>query len=266
MDFDPATIQVHFRPGRFKLSEKMDQLRREIDELGGVDLVIVDGSTAFFEGDDENSNAQAGAHAVRLRELTTLKGEPSVLVLCHPPKNAGDDNLQPRGAGAMIAEWDGNLSATKDGSVTTIHWQIKIRGPDFAPLSLLLRTVAMLDILTSYLGNAATRTEWLVEIQKRFTDRRRRLRRGWSEISIDRKITKLEKLGLITGGRGLGEHYSAVIIPQPKSLFGFAGAANDSGPSSTCKLPTNENASDCHSGFVDVLMAAKQQLSKSSAA
>ena len=141
MDFDPATIPVYFRPGRFKLSVKMDQLRREVDGLGGVDLIIVDGSTAFFEGDDENSNVQAGIHAVRLRELTTLKGEPGVLVLCHPPKNAADDNLQPRGAGAMIAEWDGNLTATKDGSVTTIHWQIKIRGPDFAPLSFLLRTV-----------------------------------------------------------------------------------------------------------------------------
>jgi hypothetical protein len=141
MDFDVETIPVHFRRGRFKLSKKMDQLRVEVDELGGVDFIIVDGSTAFFEGDDENSNAQAGAHAIRLRELTTLKGEPGVLVLCHPPKNAGDDNLQPRGGGAMIAEWDGNLTATKDGSVTTIHWQIKIRGPDFAPLSFLLRTV-----------------------------------------------------------------------------------------------------------------------------
>jgi AAA domain/Primase C terminal 2 (PriCT-2) len=141
MDFDPATIPVYFRPGRFKLSGKMDQLRAEVDELGGVDLIVVDGSTAFFEGDDENSNVQAGTHAVRLRELTTLKGEPGVLVLCHPPKNAGDDNLQPRGAGAMIAEWDGNLTATKDGAVTTIHWQIKIRGPDFAPLSFFLRTV-----------------------------------------------------------------------------------------------------------------------------
>jgi hypothetical protein len=141
VDFDPATIPVFFRRGRLKLSGRMDQLRAEVAQLGGVDFIVVDGSTAFFEGDDENSNAQAGAHAVRLRELTTLKGEPGVLVLCHPPKNAGDDNLQPRGAGAMIAEWDGNLIATKDGSVTTIHWQIKIRGPDFAPLSLLLRTV-----------------------------------------------------------------------------------------------------------------------------
>jgi hypothetical protein len=141
MDFDPATIPVYFKAGRFKLSEDMDRLRREIDVLGGVDLIIVDGSTAFYEGDDENSNAQASEHAVRLRVLTTVKGEPGVLVLCHPAKNAGDDNLQPRGGGALIAEWDGNLTATKDGSVTTIHWQFKIRGPDFAPVNFLLRTV-----------------------------------------------------------------------------------------------------------------------------
>jgi hypothetical protein len=141
MDFDPKTIPVHFRPGRFLLSGKMEQLRREIEALGGVDLIIIDSSAAFFEGDDENSNAQAGVHARRLRELTKFKGEPCVLVLCHPPKNAGDDNLQPRGAGALIAEWDGNLTATKDGSVTTIHYQIKIRGPDFSPISFLLRNV-----------------------------------------------------------------------------------------------------------------------------
>ena len=41
----------------------------------------------------------------------------------------------------MIAEWDGNLTATKDGSVTTIHWHLKIRGPDFAPVTFLLRSV-----------------------------------------------------------------------------------------------------------------------------
>jgi hypothetical protein len=141
MDFDPATIPVYFKAGRFKLSEDMDQLRREIDDLGGADLIIVDGSTAFYEGDDENSNTQASEHAVRLRVLTTVKGKPGVLVLCHPPKNAGDDNLQPRGGGALIAEWDGNLTATKDGSVTTIHWAFKIRGPDFVPVNFLLRTV-----------------------------------------------------------------------------------------------------------------------------
>ena len=152
MDFDPKTIPVHFRPGRFKLSGKMERLRHEVDALSGVDFIIIDSSAAFFEGDDENSNAQAGVHACRLRELTKFKGEPCVLVLCHPPKNAGDDNLQPRGAGAMIAEWDGNLTATKDGSVTTIHYQIKIRGPDFSPISFLLRNVTH-ERLVSKRGN-----------------------------------------------------------------------------------------------------------------
>jgi len=108
----------------------------------------------------------------------------------------------------------------------------------------------MLDLLTGYLGNNATRTEWMVEIQKRFTGRNGKLRRGWSSFSIDRKITKLEKLGLITGGRGYGLSYSAVALVHSRQL------------ASTSELPANESAS----GFLDVLNAAKLQLdgSKSS--
>jgi hypothetical protein len=105
----------------------------------------------------------------------------------------------------------------------------------------------MLDLLMGYLGNNATRTEWMVEIQKRFTGRNGKLRRGWSSFSIDRKITKLEKMGLITGGRGYGVSYSAVAPAQPRQL------------ASTSELPANENVSDCNS-FLDVLEAAKQQL------
>jgi hypothetical protein len=108
---------------------------------------------------------------------------------------------------------------------------------------------AMLDLLTGYLGNNATRTEWMVEIQKRFTNRNGKLRRGWSNDSFDRKVNKLEKLGLITGGRGQGEYYSAVAIAQPVSVA--LGR----------KLAANENASDCDS-FLDLLKAAEQQLLK----
>jgi len=64
-----------------------------------------------------------------------------VLVACHPPKNAADDNMQPRGGGAFLAEIDGNLTAKRDDSVVEVHWQGKFRGPDFAPLSFQLRTV-----------------------------------------------------------------------------------------------------------------------------
>jgi hypothetical protein len=103
----------------------------------------------------------------------------------------------------------------------------------------------MLDLLAGYLGNNATRTEWLVEIQRRFTGRDGKLRRGWSDDAIDCKIRKLEAMGYIIGGRGRGEYYSAVVARE---------------------LPANENASDCNSSFLDVLNAAKLQLdgSKSS--
>jgi hypothetical protein len=117
----------------------------------------------------------------------------------------------------------------------------------------------MLDILTGYLGNAATRTEWVMEIQKRFTSRRK-LRRGWSDDRIDVKIRKLEEMGLITGGRGLGMYYSAVTTAQPKTeqtqpntLLGLAGDADGTKPVCTREIPVNE-------GFLGVLNAAKLQL------
>jgi hypothetical protein len=123
----------------------------------------------------------------------------------------------------------------------------------------------MLDLLTGYLGNNATRTEWLVEIQRRFTNRGK-LRRGWSDDSIDRKIHKLQQMGLIIGGRGFGAYYSAVAPAEPRteqtrpnSLLGFAGGADDTEPAFTREVPVNES-------LLDVLNAAKLQLSKPSAA
>jgi hypothetical protein len=101
----------------------------------------------------------------------------------------------------------------------------------------------MLDILTGYFANAACRTEWHTEIQKRFTHRRK-LKRGWSKYSIDRKIHKLEHMGLITGGRGYGVSYSAVLPAQPGQT------------ASSRKLV----ADSTEPGLLDVLNAAKLQL------
>lgn len=141
MQFDRNEIDVHWIEGVFKLSEAFEQIRREVQELGGVDFIIIDSSAAFFEGDDENNNKQQAVHAKRLRDLTLLPGGPCVLVLCHPPKNAGDDNLQPRGGGSYVAEMDGNLTVTKEDMAVELHWQNKLRGPDFAPVNFLLRSV-----------------------------------------------------------------------------------------------------------------------------
>jgi hypothetical protein len=141
MDFDIGAIDVHFIPGTFKISQLIERVRLEAEALGGVSFVIVDTSAAFFEGEEENSNVQQGAHARRLRGLVNLPGGPCVVVACHPTKNAADDNLSPRGGGAFIAEMDGNLTGTKDDMAVELHWQGKFRGPDFAPLTFMLRTV-----------------------------------------------------------------------------------------------------------------------------
>jgi len=142
MQFDRNEIDVHWIEGVFRISEGFEQLRREVEELGDVDFIVIDSSAAFFEGDDENNNKQQAIHAKRLRDLTHLPGGPCVLVLCHPPKNASDDNLQPRGGGSYVAEMDGNLTVTKDDMAVELHWQTKLRGPDFAPVNFLLRSDA----------------------------------------------------------------------------------------------------------------------------
>lgn len=149
MDFDVETIDVHFIPGAFKVSELRDAIRDQIEQIGDVTLILVDTSAAFFEGDNENDNRQLGEHARRLRSLTEMPGGPCVLVACHPTKNAGDDNLQPRGGGSFIAEVDGNFTARKDDSAIEVHTQGKFRGPEFAPLTFQLRTVTHQDLKDS---------------------------------------------------------------------------------------------------------------------
>jgi hypothetical protein len=102
--------------------------------------LIIDTSAAYFEGDDENSNVQLGRHASQMRELR-LPGGPTTIINCHPTKNATDDNLLPRGAGAFLAEVDGNLTLKLDDTAIEMHWQGKFRGADFAPISFELCTV-----------------------------------------------------------------------------------------------------------------------------
>jgi hypothetical protein len=131
---------VYFVPGVFKFSQIGERIRDEM-ATRELALVVVDTSAAYFETDDENSNTQVGNHARRLRQLVQLEGGPTVLVCCHPVKHAGEDNLLPRGGGAFLAEVDGNLTARKNNSAVELHWQGKFRGPDFAPMSFLLKTV-----------------------------------------------------------------------------------------------------------------------------
>jgi hypothetical protein len=141
--FDDDYDRVSFIPGTFSIEAMRARIEAEIKQIGGVDLVIVDTSAAYFNGKDELSNAEMGAHARLLRTLTTLPGGPCVLVLCHPVKHVLDaSQLLPRGGGAFLAEVDGNLTLWKhDGVLLDLHHSDKLRGPGFEPITLRLETI-----------------------------------------------------------------------------------------------------------------------------
>ncbi len=132
-------------PGGFPMTEdEATALKRDIAYLGvPLSLIVGDTASSFFPGDDENSNVQVGAYARTLRGFTECEGNPAVVALCHPVKNATHGNLLPRGGGAFLNELDGNLTLWSDnpGEITELHWQGKIRGPDFSPFGYSLHPV-----------------------------------------------------------------------------------------------------------------------------
>lgn len=136
---DPEKIDVYFMPFRKDLSDEeiREQIDAEAKEHGPFSLLIVDTSASYYSGDDENDNVKLGGHARLLRTFVDLPGGPTVLVTCHPIKNANMDNLLPRGGGAFLAEVDGNLAGIYDGGtkVVEVTTHGKFRGPEFAPFS-----------------------------------------------------------------------------------------------------------------------------------
>ena len=133
-----AEVDMHLTDERFTARRMQPGLiGDQVARIGGVDLVIVDTAAAFFEGTDENSNAEMQRYAGELRALTELPGHPAVVIPCHPIKNPTKDNCLPRGGGAFVAELDGNLRlwSDDDGETCELHWCGKLRGPGFEPLA-----------------------------------------------------------------------------------------------------------------------------------
>jgi hypothetical protein len=142
-NFDADTIPVFFTTGVYRISQMSEHLIAEANRLGGdFGTVIVDTGPAFFEGDDESSRRQMQTHARMFRDLTDkIPGNPTVVVLCHPVKNATDDNLVPAGGGNFLNEIDGNLVTCADDAGIAMHWQGKWRGVEFNPLHFVTRQV-----------------------------------------------------------------------------------------------------------------------------
>jgi AAA domain len=133
LGFDASAIDVHFMPGQFSVSSLLKRIKNESETIGGFGAVIVDTSAAYFEGDAENDNVQLGNYARLLRRLSELRGEPAVIVGCHPIKSG--ESLTPRGGGAFLAEVDGNLTCRKlSDEIIELHWSGKYRGASFEPV------------------------------------------------------------------------------------------------------------------------------------
>jgi hypothetical protein len=142
MGFDVDTIPVHFIAGVVDIAASMPAIKAAADGIKDLMLCVVDTAAAFFRGDDANSNAQQGAFARQLRQLTFLPGLPAVLVNCHPVKNATRENLVPAGGGAFLNEVDGNLTLWAiNEEQSVLHWGGKFRGPEFDPLTFKMKTV-----------------------------------------------------------------------------------------------------------------------------
>jgi hypothetical protein len=110
--------------------------------MGGVNLIIIDTSAAYFLGKDEIDNVEMGAHARMLRTLTALPGNPCVIPLCHPVKKVESaDQLLPRGGGAFLNEVDGNLTLFKKTDDTVELDYTKMRGAGFEPIQFKLERI-----------------------------------------------------------------------------------------------------------------------------
>ena len=133
---------IWYIAGQFNIADAYARISSHAESIGGLDLVLIDTSAAYFLGQDEINNTQMGAHARMLRKLTELPGGPCVVVLCHPIKYTTEPSqLLPRGGGAFLNEMDGNLTAWKhDDNLIEFHHG-KIRGPGFEPMTFKLETI-----------------------------------------------------------------------------------------------------------------------------
>ena len=115
-------------------SRDLESIFEQANALGDVALIIIDTSSAYFSGEDENNNVHSREHWASMRRFTQgVVGRPCVLVLCHPSKSATD--LVPRGGSSALGEMDGNITCQISNGIATIAPHTKFRGVPFSPIT-----------------------------------------------------------------------------------------------------------------------------------
>jgi hypothetical protein len=140
-DLSARDVDIHFIQGRFSIKEWGEVVRAKMEAMPDLKLVIVDSLQAFFEGDNDNDNAQMVEMAHALRGLCQTSQRPAMLIIAHPAgKVPSKDNIVPRGGGAFLNEIDGNLTVwSQDASQQTLHHSQKFRGAGFDPMEFVMQ-------------------------------------------------------------------------------------------------------------------------------
>ena len=134
ISYDEIETRVAIIDGRDTPEQIYEGLRLDAEANGPFQLICFDTFAAGFAAAGAgafNDNEAVLNYVIRLRPLTTLPGQPSVLVAFHPTKNAGETELIPYGGGSTYNEVDGNLTLWKDGTIKLHH--NRLRGPEFEP-------------------------------------------------------------------------------------------------------------------------------------
>jgi AAA domain len=145
-EIDPRLAVIE---GRDTPEQILEGLKLDAEANGSFQHVNIDTLQAGFSAANAgkfNDNESILAYVMRLRPLTGLPGQPSLLILCHPTKDATEDNLLPYGGGATVNELDGNLTLWKSAQIK-LHHTDKLRGPTFEPKYFRIEKCSCPDIL-----------------------------------------------------------------------------------------------------------------------
>ena len=147
-DLSARDVDIHFIQGRFSIKEWGEVVRAKMEAMPDLKLVIVDSLQAFFEGDNDNDNAQMVEMAHALRSLCQTSQRPAMLIIAHPAgKVPYKDNIAPRGGRPFINEIDGNLPVcSPDASQQTLPYSQKFlrAGFDSTAFAIQIQRVAPL--------------------------------------------------------------------------------------------------------------------------
>ena len=141
LGFEIGKVPAFFIDGVLDINVNIQRIREEAAKIHNLSLIIIDTKQAYFTGDEGNSNEQQMAFARMARRLINeLPTHPAVIILCHPVKNATQDNLTPMGGSAFLNEIDANLTLWAEDKVCTLSpHQDKWRGVSFEALAFDLR-------------------------------------------------------------------------------------------------------------------------------